>query len=437
MRVYPKYKSSCVDWIGDIPSDWCLQKLKFKTNIQFSNVDKLSEASEEPVLLCNYLDVYRNEKINRDIDFMKATAKSSEIEKFTIKKGDILITKDSESASDIAVPALVSEDFDNVLCGYHLAQIRTLNDLDSEYLFRLFQSKEFNQNFEASASGMTRYSIGVSSIKNVFIPIPPINEQQKIVNFLDYKTGQCDRFIANRQKQIELLNEQKAAIINKAVTKGINPNVKMKPSGIEWIGDIPEHWKVSRAKFVSTIFVPQRNKPDLNSEEGFPWLTMEDMSGERVFNTSFKVSEESIQKAGSKILEKGSVIASCIGNFEVCVINEVALIINQQLQAFIPKKIHPEYLRQIVKISSDYFKMVATESTVVYVNQSGFANMPILLLSDVEQQSIINFIKKETSKIETLISKYQKQIDLMQEYRTALISQAVTGKIDVRDWQPH
>jgi type I restriction enzyme S subunit len=105
------------------------------------------------------------------------------------------------------------------------------------------------------------------------------------------------------------------------------------------------------------------------------------------------------------------------------------------LQAFIPKNILPEYLRQIVRISSDYFKMVATESTVVYVNQSGFANMPVLILSLSEQQKILDFIKKETSTIETLISKYQKQIELMQEYRTALISQAVTGKIDVREWK--
>jgi type I restriction enzyme S subunit len=250
MRGYPKYKPSGLSWISAIPKDWHLKKLKFKADIQFSNVDKLSEASEYPVLLCNYVDVYKNEKIHCGIDFMQATANTSEIKKFKIKKGDVLITKDSESVNDIAVPALVVEDFENVLCGYHLAQIKTQKELAGEYLFRLFQSKDFNQNFEASASGMTRYGLSVHSIKNVIIPIPSLFEQQQITDFLDYKMEQCDRFIVNRQKQIELLNEQKASIINKAVTKGINPNVKMKASGIEWIGDIPEHWEIIKLKYI-------------------------------------------------------------------------------------------------------------------------------------------------------------------------------------------
>lgn len=205
---------------------------------------------------------------------------------------------------------------------------------------------------------------------------------------------------------------------------------KYKPSGIEWIGDIPEHWELSRAKFVSTIFIPQRNKPDLNSEKGFPWLTMEDMLSNRIFKTSLRVNEESAQKAGSKILKKGSVIASCVGSFEVCAINEVDLIINQQLQAFIPNNILPEYLHAIVGISNDYFKMIATESTVVYVNQSGFANMPVLMIPISEQQQIIDFLDYKTGQCDRFIAKRQRQIELLNEQLHFKINQAITKGIN-------
>jgi type I restriction enzyme S subunit len=206
---------------------------------------------------------------------------------------------------------------------------------------------------------------------------------------------------------------------------------KYKDSGVEWLGEIPEHWKVSRAKFVSEIFVPQRNKPELNLDDGLPWLTMDDMLGDRVSQTKFKVIKEASIKAGSKTLKKGSVIASCIGNFGVCTINDVDVIINQQLQAFIPNShIIPEYLRGLVKISNDYFQMIATAATVIYVNQAGFANMPITLPPPDEQETIARFLDYKTKQIDDLIAKKEALIEKLDEKRTALISHAVTKGLD-------
>jgi type I restriction enzyme, S subunit len=206
---------------------------------------------------------------------------------------------------------------------------------------------------------------------------------------------------------------------------------KYKDSGVEWLGEIPEHWKVTRAKFVSEIFVPQRNKPELNLDDGLPWLTMDDMLGDRVSQTKFKVTKEASINAGSKSLKKGSVIASCIGNFGVCTINDVDVIINQQLQAFIPNShIIPEYLRELVKISSDYFQMIATAATVIYVNQAGFANMPITLPPLDEQEAIARFLDHKTKQIDDLIAKKETLIEKLDEKRTALISHAVTKGLD-------
>jgi type I restriction enzyme, S subunit len=206
---------------------------------------------------------------------------------------------------------------------------------------------------------------------------------------------------------------------------------KYKKSGVEWIGDIPESWKISKARFVSEIFIPQRNKPELNLDEGLPWLTMDDMLTDRVSETSYKVTKKSSIQSGSKSLKKGSVIASCVGSFSICTINDVDLIINQQLQAFIPNEyIIPEYLREIVRISGDYFQMIATAATVVYVNKSGFANMPVPLPPLDEQESITHFLDRKTSQIDALIAKKEALLEKLDEKRTALISHAVTKGLD-------
>jgi len=447
MKKYSAYKYSGVDWLERIPTAWDLEKLKFHGDIQFSNVDKVSELLESPILLCNYVDVYKNEKIHSGIEFMQATANDNEIKKFKIKKGDVIITKDSESVDDIAVPALVIEDFQNVLCGYHLAQIKAQKKLTGEYLFRLFQSKDFNQNFESSANGMTRYGLSVYTIKNVFTPIPPLSEQNSIVRFLDHKTGQIDRFVANRQKQIELLKEQKAGIINNAVTKGLNPNVTMKPSEIEWVGEIPEHWRKLRlknlTKRITNGFVGPTN--NILKETGVRYIqALHVKQNTIIFNEPYYVDENWSREHPRSILRAGDIVITQTGaktgdvglvpkEFDGC--NCHALIIVKSNS----RKVIPEYLLNLLtsKFGNSLLESIRTGSMHPHLNSTIVCDIYLPIPEGIiEQQSILDYIKSETSTIDTLISKFQKQIDLMQEYRIALISHAVTGKIDVRDWQP-
>jgi len=149
---YDAYKDSGVEWLGEVPKQWELKRLKELAKIQNSNVDKKSHENEISVRLCNYVDVYKNEFINSSLDFMQATADESEIKRFTITKRNVLITKDSETCDDIAVPVLATQTLEGVVCGYHLAQIRTKEKmLLGSYLFRLFQSKSYGFRFVISA----------------------------------------------------------------------------------------------------------------------------------------------------------------------------------------------------------------------------------------------------------------------------------------------
>jgi len=211
-------KDSGIEWIGNIPKNWKVEKLKYVTDLKFSNVNKKTDVGEKEVLACNYIDVYKNNYITHNIDFMKISASEEEINKFSIKKGDILATKDSEEPEDIAIPSFVLEDFEEVVCGYHLAMIRPPDKFVPKYLFRLFQSRDFNIRFTIFAKGVTRFGLDMNIFKDAKVPMPPISEQQKIADYLDEKTSKIRKSIDIIEKEVEKLEEYKKILINEAVT---------------------------------------------------------------------------------------------------------------------------------------------------------------------------------------------------------------------------
>jgi type I restriction enzyme S subunit len=214
-----KMKDSGVEWLGEIPQHWGTYRLKYVADANPSNIDKKSIEGEQPVLLCNYVDVYKNEFITRGLQFMEATASEDQIKRFTLKEGDVLATKDSEDPSDIAVPAAVKEDLTGVVCGYHLTHIRPIKSiLDGFYLHRLFQAYSFNQQFTIKANGVTRYGLPSSAFTEAVVCCPPLNEQKDIVKFLVSKTALIDNSIQNYIHQMSFLKEFRTALINEVVT---------------------------------------------------------------------------------------------------------------------------------------------------------------------------------------------------------------------------
>ena len=164
---YPKYKASGVEWLGEVPEHWEVKRLKRICNVFPSNVDKKSQEGETPVVLCNYTDVYYNEKITSALEFMVATATTDQIAKFTLRAGDTIITKDSETADDIAVAAYVPEDLPGVVCGYHLSMVRPLSDASGAFITRLFGSVYAKSRFATLANGLTRVGLGQYQLDNI------------------------------------------------------------------------------------------------------------------------------------------------------------------------------------------------------------------------------------------------------------------------------
>jgi type I restriction enzyme S subunit len=187
-RPYSTYKDSGVEWLGEIPAHWNVGRLKAFASVQLSNVDKKSVEGQEPVRLCNYTDVYYHERITPDLEFMPATATPDQIRRFSLREGDVLITKDSESWTDIAVPAVVAQDLPGVLCGYHLAHIRPNEHVDGSFLSRAFAAIGPRNQFQVGASGITRFGLGGDAISTGLFALPPLAEQQAITAFLDRET---------------------------------------------------------------------------------------------------------------------------------------------------------------------------------------------------------------------------------------------------------
>lgn len=215
-------KYSGIEWIGEIPEHWEVKKIKEISSVKPSNVDKKSKDGEPEVLLCNYTDVYNNDFITNDLDFMKATASYDQISKLSLNKGDIIITKDSETAEDIGVPTIVTEDLDNVVCGYHLTVIRPYESIYNKFLFRCFESKKINDQFVIAANGITRFGLSLYPIANSYVCIPPYDEQKELSVFLEKEISKIYKIMKSIQKEITLLEEYKASLIHHVVTGKID-----------------------------------------------------------------------------------------------------------------------------------------------------------------------------------------------------------------------
>ena len=434
-KAYPGYKESGVDWLDRVPVHWNVMQLKRTVDCCVNGIwgeEPRNDGSDTIVI--RVADFDRQGLSIKEDGYTYRRIEEKEKQNRKLKRGDLLLEKSGGGEKTlVGQVVLFDKDFDAVTSNF-VAKMSPLEAFDGRYLNYVF-SRFYFENLNSCS---IKQNTGIQNLDSAAylsekIGMPSKEEQQKIANFLDHETAKIDTLIAKQQDLIKLLKEKRQAVISHAVTKGLNPNAPMRDSGVEWLGEVPANWEITRAKFVSEIFIPQRNKPELNELTGVAWATMEDMKKPYISQTKNFVSDEAAKFSGSKILVAGSVIASCVGNFGIASINSIDVVINQQLQAFIPRKIKAEFLREIISISKSYFELIGTAATLVYVNQQGFENLPVVVPPISEQEKICSLILEKSLKFDELISQCETAIEFIQERRTALISSAVTGKIDVRD----
>jgi type I restriction enzyme S subunit len=424
-----------------VPEGWEVRRLKHVASVQVSNVDKHSKDDEEPVRLCNYVDVYYNDFIDDAMAFMNATATSTEIAKFRLSPGDVLVTKDSESWDDIAVPALVRSAGNDLLCGYHLAQIRpALGRADGDYLSRQVGASGPSHQFKIEATGVTRYGLGKYALDNALLAVPPLPEQRAIAAFLDCETTRIDALIQRKQRQIELLQEKRVALISHAVTKGLDPNAKMKGSGIAWLGEIPTHWGLVQLRRAVRRFVDYRGRTPEKVDSGIPLVTARNIK-EGLIDLS--LSEEFMREEDYEAWmvrgwpEEGDVLVTTEAPLgETAHVTDTHIALAQRIILLKVNRscMENEYLKYhfLSGFGQGELRSRATGSTAVGIKAEHLKGSLVLVPPLEEQAAIVHHLEREVDSIRGPLAKIGYSVALLREYRTALISAAVTGRIDVR-----
>ncbi len=442
-KPYPAYKDSGVEWLEEIPAHWEMQRLKNIASVQLSNVDKKSIEGQESVRLCNYVDVYYHEHITPDLDFMAATATPDQVRRFSLHAGDVLITKDSESWTDIAVPAVVDTDLPDVLCGYHLALLRPGPNCDGAFLARAFSAIGPRDQFQIAANGITRFGLGGDAVRTGLFATPPAQEQRAIAAFLDREAARIDGLVAKKERLIELLQEKRAGLITRAVTEGLDPTVPMKNSGVEWLGQIPARWEVKRLWHLTP---PDRRimygivLPGPNVGEGVPIVkggdvALDRLRLERLNRTSLEIESGYVRSR----LRGGDLVFAIRGS-----IGEVAMVPDELEGANLTQDaarvaytpaVHGPWLLYALKSAAVFAQLEAGAlgATIRGINIRDLKRASLPVPPRREQETIATFLERETARTDKLIAKVREASDRLRELRTALISAAVTGKIDLRD----
>lgn len=436
IKPYNKYKPSGIPWLGQIPEHW----EKWKMSRGAKNIASGTTPSS------SNKDYYENGTINwlNTGDFndgilfsckKKVTQKAIKENKALklFPKGTLSIAMYGATIGKVCI--IQFDATTNQAC-CNIEEGSVFYNKFLMYWFIGHKPQIVNLSY-----GGGQPNISQDVIKSLIVPCPSRAEQIAIANFLDYKTAKIDRFIRKKKQLIKLLNEQKAAIINDAVTKGLNPQAKMKPSGIEWLGNIPEHWEVKKLKYVVSLndeTLGEKTNPDYELR----YIDIGNVSESGVIAEIVTYKFKDAPSRAKRIVKEGDVIISTVRTYLKAITQISAdcenLIVSTGFAVLRPNhKIYSDFLNFTVRANYFIQKVCSESFGVSYpaINASELITLQIAFPSISEQIAIVAHIEKETVTINKAIATIEKEIALVKEYRTALIAEAVTGKIDVRGYQ--
>jgi type I restriction enzyme S subunit len=443
---YSDYKSSGVEWIGEIPKHWDSIRLGLIGVFSSSGIDKKIIDGEPLVKMVNYTDIIKsrthNPIIKGDIDFMVVSTPDSKRIEHSVRKGDLVFIPSSETDEDLGVSSLIDFE-DEVVYSYHILRFQFNREVS--HYFKKYLGNHYGvlKQFSLEGKGTTRQIIGRNVFRNVVVVLPPIPEQEQIVKYLEEKTSQIDSLISITEKKIELLKQKRTSLINHVVTKGLDSNIEMKDSGVEWIGKIPKHWGLERLKYLSSVRMSSVDKHIYDYEKQVTICHYTD-----VYYNEF-IDENTLLKTGScseeefikfqirrndVLMTKDSESPDDIGIPCLVKSDLENVVCGYHLTILKPKeKLLGGYLfRQLTtKRVRSFFEVESNGITRFGLGKSSIEDTLIILPPLNEQEQIVEYIDTHTTEIDKLISIEQRRIETLKEYRQSLISEVVTGKVRV------
>ena len=431
MERYESYKDSGVEWIGKVPEHWKVMK----TSLLYANIGSGTTPSTTKQ------DYYEDDGFfwlqTGDLNDGYITDTSKKISKIAIKDcklrfypvGSIVIAMYGATIGKIGLLKIPTST--NQAC----CVLPYSNKMNEMYAFYVCQIAKSQMLLEAVGGGQPNISQDI--IKKLKLPVPPLCEQQALAAYLDKRCGEIDKAIATQQKRIALLQELKQSIITQTVTKGIHPDVPLKESGVEWIGNVPEHWEVMKTSLLYTNIgsgtTPSTSKQEYYEDNGFFWLQTGDLNDGYITDTSKKISKVAVKDCKLRFYPVGSIVIAMYG----ATIGKIGLLkistSTNQACCVLPysNKMNEMYAFYVCQIAKKQMLLEAVGGGQPNISQDIIKKLKLPVPPLCEQQAIAIYLDRRCSEIDKAITTQQKRISLLQELRQSVITETITGKIKV------
>lgn len=438
-RPYSDYKNSDVKWLREIPAHWRVQRLKYIATL---NDETLSE-STDPNYRMEYIDIGSVDPIKGIIETETLSFRNSPSRaRRVVQDGDVIV---STVRTYLRAIAPIENQPSNTIVSTGFAVVRP-RSVHSKFASYLLRSSYFVERVVANSVGVSYPAINAADLAGLSIGLPSIDEQRVIADFLDQEIAKTDALIAKKERLIELLQEHRSALIDRAVSEGLDPEVPMKDSGIEWLGKVPQNWKVIRLKHVSSIQTGVTLGKTYRSSETLedrPYLRVANVQGgylslDNIYDVTIPVREVSRYElhVGDVLMTEGGdfdklgrgyvwhgEIRGCLHQNHIFSVRPIKAKLDGTILSMI---INSNYGRA-------YFSATAVRSTnLASTNVAKIGNVPIPLPPKAEQRHILRYLERQTAKVDRLVATVREAIERLKEARAALISATVTGRIDVR-----
>ncbi|EDJ9368285.1 restriction endonuclease subunit S [Salmonella enterica] len=437
-KVYSEYKNSGVEWLGIIPSSWSILSAKRL----FGNRRAVADDSDEQLAASQKYGVIPQKLMIEKTGSKVALALKGTGGFRKVHKNDFVISLRSFEGG------IEYSDYEGCISPAYTV-LYPLKNINVNYYRFLNKSSVFISALQATTDSLRDgKAINYEQFCRIDLPFPSVIEQQCIASFLDYEIAKIDRLICRQEQLIELLKEKRHAVISDVVTKGLNPDVKLKNSGSEWLGEVPEHWGLSRIGWLCKVgngSTPSRDNQSYWFSGDYPWLNSSKVNDDIVTSAEQFVTSKALLECSLPLVKKGSVIIAITGEGKTRGTSALLMMdatINQHIAYMTPlskNKILPEYLHLWLQSKYDQIRFESSGggSTKAAITCSDVKKYIIPLPPLNEQKVIVADVEEKKRCFNTLVMHCEQQISLLKERRSALISAAVTGKIDVRNWQPN
>jgi type I restriction enzyme S subunit len=444
-KPYPAYKDSGVEWLGRVPEHWQIKRLKHIANVQ-TGVAKGKDNEGKDTIEVPYLRVANVQDGYLSLDDVATIEIPREdLTRYSLQPGDVLMNEGGDF-DKLGRGSVWQGEIEPCIHQNHVFAVRP-TAVSSAWLNAFTGSLAAQFYFMGRAKQSTNLaSISSSNIMELPVAIPPANEVDLLLAHLDRETVRIDALIEKKTCFIELLREKRQALITHAVTKGLDPSVKMKDSGVEWLGEVPEHWGVSPLKHLVRFRsggTPSKDNLEFWSGD-IPWASAKDLKQEVLADTIDHLNQSAIESGAASLVPSGSILVVVRGMilarlFPV-VETLVPMAINQDLKALVPsEKLNSRYLAHLLRGSSteSLSRLEEAGHGTKALRMENWVSIELPVPPLHEQLAIIEMLDIQTARLDSLADKSERSIDLLKERRSALITAAVTGQIDLRDAACH